>query len=512
MSSSESTAIHPHFNARTAGVLLHVTSLPSNEGTFGIGDLGPTARRFAEWSATAGLRRWQMLPIGPVSEGYSPYSAKSSFAIEPMLTSVADLVEDGFLPPSALQQDPDREIKDARSRVSWRRARRWKQPRLRAAFHHFKNRRGAMGLRGETYEEFSAREARWLDDWCQYASRQAHRGCSSNESEWDPLYHAFLQFILDRQWSRLRRHAHERGLYLIGDLPFFCAPGSADVESRPDLFCLDGAGQPTVLTGVPPVSDPDEELRSVWGDVAVNKGQLWGHPHYNWAAHQNEDWAWWIDRVRTTLQRFDMIRIDHFVGFHHVFEILRDTSDPSTGQWRRTPGDKLLASLSRELGSLPFIAEDLGNLNPDVNHLRDHFGLVGMRILQSTFFDTPAAQNELPHSLPRKCVVYPATHDNNTVAGWYRILDSKTRCRFADYSGPAAATDPAGTMTQLAFSSPADMAIVQMQDLLGLGSQARMNRPGEPSGNWRWRMRRGDADTKLAEHLALLASTYKRHG
>ncbi len=512
MSSLEPPTIHPLLADRAAGVLLHPTSLPSTDGAFGIGDLGPTARRFATWAADAGLRRWQMLPIGPVGDGDCPYSARSSFAIEPMLTSIADLVEDGYLPAAATRIGREDSARDDRGRASWRRVRRWKRPLLEAAFRGFQARRGRMGLRGAAYEDFRTRQADWLDDWCRYASAPDRLRGSSTDVDRDPTYHAFLQFILDRQWSRLRRHARERDLRLIGDLPIFCAPDSADVESRPDLFRLDRNGDPTVLTGVPPSDDPDDLSQSVWGDTAVDHGQLWGHPHYKWPAHRSEDWAWWRSRVRTTLERFDLVRIDHFVGFHNAFEIPRDSSDPRTGRWGRTPGEELLASLTRELGALPFIAEDLGDRTTPVNHLRDRFGIVGMRILETAFFGTPVAGEELPHNHPRACAVYPASHDNDTVAGWYRAIDADTRRRFSAYAGPSAATDPADTMTRLAFTSPADTAIVQMQDLLGLGRRARMNRPGEPTGNWCWRMRRGEATARLARRLATLASTAERLG
>ncbi|MDG2223117.1 MAG: 4-alpha-glucanotransferase [Rubripirellula sp.] len=512
MSSSDMTAIHPLLTDRVAGVLLHPTSLPSIGGALGIGDLGPTARRFADWAATAGLRRWQMLPIGPVGEGESPYSARSSFAMEPMLASVADLVEDGYLPASAVRLDRNETTKDDRGRASWRRVRQWKRPRLEAAFQTFQTRRGRLGLRGVAYEDFRSRQAAWLDDWCQYETNQATRHRSSKASERDPMYHAFVQFVLDQQWSRLRQHAHERGLRLIGDLPFFCSPDSADVESRPDLFRLDKSGRPTVLTGIPPASNPDDVSNSVWGDVAVHQGQLWGHPHYKWAAHQNEDWAWWRDRVCKPLERFDLIRIDHFFGFLKVFEIPRDTTDLRNGKWRRTPGDELLASLKHELGRLPFFAEDLGERPPNMEQLRDQFGLVGMRMLQTAFFGTPESEDELPHNHPPQCVVYPGCHDNDTVAGWYREIDTETRRRFAHYAGPSAAKDPAGTMTRLAYTSPARTAIVQMQDLLGLNRRARMNRPGEPVGNWCWRMRRSDTTTRLARRLEGLASATQRLG
>ena len=510
MSVSEMSRRHPLLADRTAGVLLHPTSLPAIDGAVGIGDLGPTARQFTEWVAAAGLQRWQVLPIGPVGDGDSPYSALSSFAIEPMLVSIADLAEDGYLPDSAVQCSGEDEKADNRGRAGWRRARKWKRPRLESAFKTFCTRRGTLGIRGRNYVDFEVRQAGWLRAWCRYAAGQAQTMRACAECERDPNYHAFLQFILDRQWGRLRRHASERGVHLIGDIPIFCAPDSADVESRPELFRLDRAGRPTMLTGVPPPSEPDEEMSKVWGATAVEEGQLWGHPHYKWAAHRKEGWAWWQDRVRTTLERFDLARIDHFVGFHNLYEIPRNATDLRAGHWRRTPGAELLASLTGVIGPLPFIAEDLGDRVEPVNRLRDQFGIIGMRSLQLAFFGTPSADAELPHNHPRECVVYPGGHDNDTVVGWYRSIKAQTRRRFIDYAGPSAASDPAGAMIRLAFTSPAGTAIVQMQDLLRLGKRARMNHPGDPKGNWCWRMRRDDTTSKLAKSIKTLAASSER--
>jgi len=510
MSVSESFSMHPLLAERTAGVLLHPTSLPATHGAVGIGDLGPTARQFAEWVAEAGLQRWQVLPIGPVGDGDSPYSARSSFAIEPMLVSVADLAEDGYLPDTAVRCGSVEEKADGRGRASWRRARKWKTPRLEAAFQKFCTRRGKLGKRGRDYLDFVSRQAAWLQAWCQYAADQAQRVHAGTESQCDPKYHAFLQFILDRQWCRLRRFAHARGVHLIGDIPIFCAPDSADVESRPELFRLDRAGRPTMLTGVPPPAEPDEEMAKVWGPTAIDHGQLWGHPHYKWSAHREEGWAWWQHRVCVTLERFDLTRIDHFVGFHNAYEIPCNATDLRVGRWRRTPGIELLASLADAIGPLPFIAEDLGDRVEPINRLRDQFGLVGMRSLQMAFFGTSSSDSELPHNHPRECVVYPGGHDNDTVVGWYRSINAETRRRFVEYAGPDAATDPAGAMMRLAFTSPAGTAIVQMQDLLRLGKRARMNHPGDLKGNWCWRMRRDDTTSTLAKRIRALAASTER--
>ncbi len=487
--------IHPLLTDRSAGVLLHPTSLPSRNGAVGIGDLGPTARGFCDWMAAAGLRRWQMLPIGPVGAGDSPYSALSSFAIEPMLVSIADLVTDGLLPSSACRMSRAEQAADDRDRASWRRVRAWKTPRLHAAFETFMRTRGRRGPSGRAYGSFRTRTASWLDHWCGFAVARAGSRGGTTTIDLTPEFHAFVQFILDRQWSALRDHALDRGIRLVGDLPIFCGADSADVEGRPDLFRLDRSGRPTVLTGCPP--DP----------FAID-GQLWGHPHYRWATHRREKYGWWRSRVATTLDRFDLVRIDHFIGFVRAYEVPGGETTARHGRWGRTPGRELLEFLSRDLGTPPFIAEDLGDMTPAVHRLRDDFSLPGMRILQWAFFNEHGDSNDLPHRHPSHAVVYPGTHDNDTVVGWHRSLPAAVKARFRSYAGEDAARDPAAAMTRLALTSPANTAIVQMQDLLGLGRRARMNVPGTPTGNWCWRLRRADLDRRTAagcRHLTTAA-------
>lgn len=489
--------IHPLLAERTAGVLLHPTSLPSRDGAVGVGDLGPTARRFCDWMQAAGLRRWQMLPIGPVGAGDSPYSALSSFAIEPMFVSIADLVADGLLPKSAMRMSRAEKAADDRDRASWRRARAWKTPRLQAAFESFARTRGRRGPKGRAFASFETRHAGWLEEWCGFATERARARRGSNEIERAPEYHAFVQFMLDRQWSRLRRHALERGIRLVGDLPIFCGADGAEVAGRPDLFRLDRAGRPTVLTGCPP-------------DPFAKDGQLWGHPHYRWAAHRREGFAWWRSRVATTLDRFDLVRIDHFIGFVNAYEVPAGDATARNGRWGRTPGRELLDLLRRDLGTPPFIAEDLGDMTPAVHRLRDDFALPGMRILQWAFFDEQGRSNDLPHRHPEHSVVYPGTHDNDTVVGWHRSLPASVKARFAAYAGDDAVRDPAAAMCRLAFTSPANTAIVQMQDLLGLGRASRMNVPGQPTGNWCWRLRRGDTSSGTARRSARLVEAAGR--
>ena len=483
--------IHPLLSKRTAGVLLHPTSLPSRRGAYGIGDLGPTARSFVEWMRSAGLTRWQMLPVGPVGAGDSPYSALSSFAIEPMLTSIADLVDDGLLPGTALRMPANARHDDDRGRASWREVRSWKTPRLEAAFDSFSNTRGEPGPGGRAYAAFRRRNLAWLDDWCEYivSRTRGRRGSSSTQAI--PEYHAFVQFVLDRQWSALRKHALQHDVRLIGDLPIFCGADSADVAGRPDLFRLDRHGRPTVLTGCPP-------------DAFTRDGQLWGHPHYRWSAHRQEGFAWWRSRVATTLTRFDLVRIDHFIGFERAYEIPGNARNARKGRWGRTPGRALLEHLHRDLGTPPFIAEDLGDVTPAVHRLRDDFALPGMRILQWAFFDPNGRSDDLPHHHPHHSVAFPGTHDNDTVVGWYRSLPREAKDRFQAYSGPDAGRDPSEAMIRLALTSPANTAIVQMQDILGLGRSARMNIPGQATGNWTWRLGRSEPTAATGRRLANL--------
>ena len=472
---------HPLLDARTAGVLLHPTSLPSRQGAVGLGDLGPGARKFIDWMKSAGLSRWQMLPVGPVGKGDSPYSGLSSFAIEPMLLSIEDLAEDGLLPKSAART-PNA---DDTGRASWPEVRRWKNPQIARAFETFKAQRG-FGSAG--YRRFRRVNDHWLTEWCGFAVERSTKH-TGDDAGGDLRFHAFIQYQLDRQWSRLRAHARRHHVRLVGDLPIFCGADSADVAGHPELFRLDRSGRPSVFTGCPP-------------DAFTRDGQLWGHPHYRWPNHRREGFSWWRRRVRATLDRFDLVRVDHFIGFVQAFEIPGDAANARRGRWRRTPGRELLTALQADLGPLPFLAEDLGAVTPEVTRLRQDFGLPGMRILQWGFHDPSGLDGpskDLPQFHPADAVVYPGTHDNDTVAGWWRSLDRQSRERFTTYAGDH--QTPSASMTRLAFTSPARTAIVQMQDLLELGRSARMNVPGRPRGNWTWRMRRVEDSRSLARKL-----------
>lgn len=466
------TAAGP-FDGRTAGVLLHLTSVP---GAFGIGDLGPGADAALAWIERAGLTWWQMLPVGPIGPGDSPYASTSSFAGEPLLVAIEGLVDDGLLPREVLTGVPP---SLGRGSTRYSDATAIKYPLFVRAWQAFK---AGGGLKSAPWKRFVRRNSYWLPGWRAF----------TNDSSG---LHAFLQFEFARQWSRLRAAADSRGIRLLGDVPIYVAHGSADVRDHPELFRLARNGDPTVVTGVPP-------------DQFSATGQRWGHPHYRWSAHRRTGFAWWIERMRAAIGRFDAVRIDHFIGLHHAYEIPATSDTAMHGTWRPAPGGALLMSLRQALGGvLPVVAEDLGSLTPGVVALRDRFALPGMRLLQDAFNtdDNPSA----PHRHPRHLVCYPGTHDNPTAIEWWAHLDLGSRARARAYMGWDG-IDPAAAMVRLAFTSPANTAIATMQDLLGLGPEARMNLPGTATGNWHWRLQpygpsslRPDVADRVRAHASL---------
>ena len=466
---------HPYFTKRSAGVLLHVSSLP---GAHGIGDFGPSAHRFLDWLHAAGWNTWQVLPIGPLGKGDSPYSSPSSFAIEPLLISIEGLVKDGLLPASAARSTP----RLRQGATSYRSARGFKEPRLRQAHENFQ---GTRRSRSKRYRDFLEQSEDWLRPWCTWASE--HRGG-------DPEYHAFVQFKLEQQWVALRRAAHARRIRILGDLPIFVPLESADVEADPELFQLDASGRPTMVTGVPP-------------DQFSRQGQLWGHPQYRWAVHQRTDFAWWTRRIEAQFDRFDIVRIDHFVGLRKAWNIRAGARSAKVGVWKNTPGRRLLETFQSRCPGKALIAEDLGAVTPAVRRLRDDFGLPGMALLQNAFDRDD--DSSLPHNLPEHSVVYTGTHDNDTTQGWWQALKTSSRQRVRDYAGPVDGK-PHEVLTRLALASRPITAIIPMQDLLGLGRSTRMNMPGVPSGNWRWRLQKGMLRRRDAARLRRLASATGR--
>jgi 4-alpha-glucanotransferase len=480
---------------RSAGVLLHPTSLPGP----GIGDAGPAAHRFAAWLAEAGQTYWQVLPLVPADEGGSPYSGLSAFAGNPLLVSPEALAADGLLSPEDLA-DPG--LPD--DRVDFAEVGRWKELLLRRAFGAF--RAGwAPTLRAEAAAH-RERHGAWLDDWCLFrALRDEHGGAPW--TEWDAGMrdrepralaaarealrdeldrHAFVQWVFDRQWGALRARAAALGVRLIGDVPIFVAHDSADVWAHRELFHLDGEGRPTVVAGVPP-------------DYFSATGQRWGNPLYRWDVLAAGGYGWWIERFRRTLEQVDVARVDHFRGFEAYWEVPAEEETALNGRWVPGPGAALFRAVESALGRLPLIAEDLGVITPEVDALREGLGLPGMRVLHFAFGDDDANPH-LPANHPANTVAYTGTHDNDTSAGWFAAAGAAERAGLRRLTA-APDADVHWGMIETVFRSPADVAVVPLQDVLGLGSEARMNTPGTTGRNWAWRARPHDLSPEAALRL-----------
>jgi 4-alpha-glucanotransferase len=470
---------------RGSGVLLHVTSLPS---PYGIGDLGPVTLGWIDRLHEAGQTWWQALPMGPTGYGNSPYQSLSSFACNGLLISPDMLIEDGLLRASDCA---GRSLSAAA--VDYDAVIPFKHRLLDTAWNNF---RGGAGRDLKlAFEQFRNDQAHWLDDYALFRALKAmHNGAyyldwSAELVRRKPAALAqarrdlanqidqvrFAQFLSFRQGERLKDYAHAKGVRLIGDLPFFVSPDSSDVWASPELFLLDEQRRPRFVAGVPP-------------DYFSAQGQLWGNPVYDWEAHRRTGYRWCIDRVRALLAHVDLIRLDHFRGFAAAWHIPAGAATAKDGQWVPGPGAEFFSAVQSELGTLPFIAEDLGLITPDVRALRDQFQLPGMRVLQFAF-DGHSDNPYLPNHYVPNTVVYTGTHDNNTTRGWFEELSEDQRQNLWQYlKRPRGKSDEvAPALMQLAWSSSAALALAPLQDLLNLGKDARMNIPGRPDGNWRWR-------------------------
>ncbi|HMF40628.1 MAG TPA: 4-alpha-glucanotransferase [Polyangia bacterium] len=498
----------PKLSDRTSGVLLHPTSLPGGGEN---GDLGAEARAFVDFLADAGQSWWQMLPVGPTGYANSPYSAQSAFAGNPALIDTERLIADGYL------SEKDRPLARAEQ--------------LTNAFLAHVN----GGGRPRDFQAFVKEARPWLEDFAVYRAIKRLHG----EAQWtlwpaplrdrDPAalrrfraehpreidFVRFVQWRFARDWQALRAHAHARGIGLIGDIPIFMAHDSADVWKQRALYHLDRAGEATLISGVPP-------------DYFSETGQRWGNPLYRWDRMRKNGYAWWIERFRATLAGFDAIRLDHFIGFSRYWAIPGGEPTAVNGKWRRGPGAHFFKAVRRALRAerLPLIAEDLGVVTAEVRALRDTFGLPGIKVLQFAFGTDPNAPDFLPHNYPRNAVAYTGTHDNDTTAGWFHDPGSGTRSaeqtekerRVAlGYLGHesseatgAAAREIHWQMIRMILMSVANVAIVPAQDLLGLGSEARMNRPGTDRGNWAFRLAADALSPAIANRLRGLCTTYDR--
>ncbi len=502
---------------RASGILLHVTSLP---GRYGIGDFGPEAYRFADFLERAGQRLWQILPLVPAGHGHSPYSSPSTFAINPFMISPDLLVEDGLVSEHELEPLPQ----SPPSHVDFDSVIDYKRRLLRGAFRRFRSSDPA-GMR-KAYDGFCLKEADWLQDYALFTALRSREG-ESVWTEWaaplrdrepdalrraaDELteeagLHRFCQFLAFDQWSRLRQYCNERGISIVGDIPIYVAHDSGDVWANRELFKLDPSGLPTVVAGVPP-------------DYFSETGQRWGNPIYRWDLMKERAYDWWVRRLRSTLRQVDIVRLDHFRGFQAYWEVPASEPTAIKGRWVEGPGSGFFHSVKAQLGSMPIIAEDLGLITPAVVDLMGEFGFPGMAVFQFAF-DSDADDKFLPHNYRRNLVAYTGTHDNDTVHGWYRsdvstqeaaqVRMAREYCRKYLAVTPATEPDLHWLFIRALSMSVADLVVFPLQDVLGLGTAARMNVPGEASGNWSWRFDPEQLTDEIAETLHTIASSYGR--
>jgi 4-alpha-glucanotransferase len=498
---------------RSSGILLHPTSLP---GRFGVGDLGPGALDFLDVLAESGQRWWQVLPVGPTGYGNSPYQSYSSYAGNPLLVSPEKLADAGWLSAGDWDDYPTL----SEDRVDFDAVVPAKERLLRLAFGNFQP-------EPPDFAAFVLRNAFWLDDYALYmALKDAHQGAPWYDWEaslvrrdpkalerWrDKLaesvrYYQFVQYVFAQQWRALRLACQARQVAMLGDLPIFVAQDSADVWSRPELFWLDDQGRPTFVAGVPP-------------DAFAEDGQFWGNPLYRWEAHEAEKYAWWVARIKAQTDRVDLIRLDHFRGFVAYWEIPAGAATAREGRWAHGPGTAFLDAVRAGLGgNLPLVAEDLGDITPEVYALRDRFGLPGMRVIQFGFGGSPGTEFHLPYSYVNHCIAYTGTHDNDTTAGWfaerprgtpeeraYHRAQREYALRVLGSCGDEVHWD----VIRVTLASVADTVIIPLQDVLGLGGAARMNVPGRPRGNWGWRFRPGQVRPQARARLADMTAAYGR--
>ena len=498
------SVLPPHDSRRLAGVLLHPTSLPT---TYGVGELGDHVLEFLDWAASAGMRLWQVLPLNPPGYGASPYGCLSSFAGNPMLISVQRLVQDELLTPDDVAEVPrfsDQHVeldrvhayKSALLRTSWQRFEKSASTELRAALDTF----------------IQAPEQReWLDDYTLYMALREQTGGapwwlwspgvaqrdvraleSARREHADAIrFWEYAQFLFFRQWNAVREAARARNIQILGDVPIYVACDSVDVWGHRELFQLDESGQPTFVAGVPP-------------DYFSATGQRWGNPLYRWDLMRETQYRWWVSRVRANLRMADIVRLDHFRGFAAYWEIPANEPTAVHGRWMPGPGLALFDALRADLGGLPLVAEDLGFITEDVHELRRQTGLPGMKILQFGFGQNDSPH--LPHRLDPHTVVYTGTHDNDTARGWFDSASDEERENALAYLGCTTGEEIAWGLIRAAYTSVAEMAVVPVQDILGLGSDARMNTPGEEENNWTWRVAPGALGSEHASKLHKLAA------
>lgn len=492
---------------RKSGILLHPTSLPGKDG---IGDLGPEAYSWIDFLSKSGTQLWQILPLGPTGYGDSPYQCFSAFAGNPYLVSPILLLEDGLLNSTDLKNRPEFPTNE----VDYGPAIEWKTSLLNKAFAAFSEKQSHK-LSAE-FENFCEEKKEWLEDfalfmaikeeqelhpWLDWPEPLKTRESQALEQTRESLSgkikkHKFNQFLFFRQWARLKAYSKQKGIEIIGDMPFVIALDSSDVWSNPELFLLDEKLNPTFVAGVPP-------------DYFSATGQLWGNPLYDWDFHQKTNFKWWVSRLGAILELVDMVRLDHFRGFAAAWHVPYGNTTAIQGEWIPGPAIELFTELKRQFPNLPIIAEDLGVITQDVEDLRDGFELPGMKILQFGFSGDPE-DDFLPHHYPVHCFAYTGSHDNNTARGWYDSATGFEQQFCQDYLNFDEDSEVSDAMIRAVWQSVANYAVTTLQDLLGLGEECRFNLPGTTSGNWKWRMSPDALSLTLASFLRKLNLLYSR--
>ncbi len=489
---------------RSCGVLMHVTSLPS---PYGIGTFGAQAEEFADWLKSAGQKYWQVLPLGPTGYGDSPYQSFSTFAGNPLLIDLDDLVSSGLIPKGKCAEadygaDP--------SFVDFEKVTRTKTALLREAFAGFDEKNAG-------YREFLEKEAEWLEDYALFMALKQENHLAP-WSQWDDGvrlrrpedmekarerlkkeadFWKFLQYIFYSQWERLKSYVNKNGIRIIGDIPIYVSPDSADVWANPRLFRMDAGLRPEAVAGVPP-------------DYFSETGQLWGNPLYDWNVMKKENYAWWNSRIAKAAQLYDTVRIDHFRAFDTYWAVPFGENTAVNGKWEQGPGMDLWNEIRARQPDVSLIAEDLGDIFDSVKELLKASGFPGMRVLQFGFNPEGSDNDHLPHRYPTNCAAYTGTHDNSTVIGWYKAADPQTKAMCRRYLRPLPFEKINKAFIRELYKSAAGLAVVPMQDIIGLDDRARMNIPSTLGGNWKWRAQKRQISNKAAAMLRELQTTYYR--
>lgn len=500
-----------HF-PRNSGILLHITSLP---GELGIGDLGSSSRAFVDFLSQAKQKIWQILPLCPPAQGNSPYSSYSAFAGNPLMISLQDMANDGWISADQVAAVSDSIAEPDGEQVDFTAVEKLKYPVFEKSFADSEQ----QLYRSDEFQKFCQENDYWLDDFALFEALSAEFG-TNDWSQWPRplarhdqhamrefasaksdriLFSKFLQFVFESQWQRLKNYAHQHDVQMYGDLPIFVAYESADVWANQDLFHLDDEGNPTLVAGVPP-------------DYFSPTGQRWGNPLYRWEAMEAEDYQWWVARFRRMLDQFSIIRVDHFRGFEAYWEIPAEAPDAVSGKWKTGPGEKPFEAARKALGELPIVAEDLGLITEEVHQLRERLDFPTMRVMQFGFA-SPEDNFHRPDQYPEHCVAYTGTHDNDTIIGWYleRQVEFESSETVDVLAPQLDSSQPVHLqLIEMVMNSKANTAIFPMQDFLGLDNESRMNVPATVEGNWQWKLKPNALDRQLADTIAEMTNLAKR--